>query len=482
VAHGTVAHAEDLDDRRLLLGGLAISGGILAGMFLGSGILVGLAVLSAFVAGLSFPALGLVVLAVMGPLKPPPVVPAPGFNLVLVAAILLGCVYQLPISRTSLHPRAPLLLLSAFVFYAFVQQLPDMASGYAGVQSHDIGYLFFQLLTGFGALVAAGFVLRGRSPYPFLVALLISGTFAAILAILTANGVRDARLANLIPTPDVASRATGPFGNPNSFGQLVAYAGALAAAWLVGTQSRRLRSLLLLSFGIMAYALSLSLSRGGAATLLAGLVALAFARSRTLGFAAAGAALILVIVGYPMFVEWRLATEGGPGSSAAAAALAASDEGRLGAILAAPALFASSPIFGIGFGQYKYMSALVTDQGAGLAAHNWYGTVLAEQGVAGILLWLLMLVAVGVWLRSRPARPRSIGLAMFGAVVVGCLFLEPPTSFQTSVLPIIVLTGALVGQWGGRIAATGKEGSRMPAGAAHRPATIRRPADVAGPG
>lgn len=479
VSRGLTARAGLLDDGPLLIAGLAISGGIVAGMFLESGLLTTVSAFAAILASLFVPALGLVVLAFMGPLKPTLVIPAPGFNLILVAAILLGCVYQLAFSRTRLRAAPPLLLLSAFVLYAFVQQLPDMATGYASVQSHDVGYLFFQLLTGFGALVAAGFVLRNRSPYPFLVALLGSATFAAALAIVTADSVPLGGLANLMPPSDIDSRSTGPFGNPNSFGQLLAYASVLAAGWFASAHSLRLKSGLLIAVGIMGYAISLSLSRGAVATLFAGLVTLAFSRSRALGFVAAGVALAVAIVGYPVFLEWRLMIEAGAASSAAVAELGGSDESRFAAILAGPALLATSPVFGIGFGQYKYMSAMVTDQGAGLVAHNWYGTVLAEQGLLGIVLWLLMLVTVWMWLRSRPASPRTIGYAMLGAVIVGCLFLEPPTSFQTSVLPAVVLTGALVGGWAGRTRGTSLDGHRKPAGAGHRSAVLGRPVEAA---
>ncbi len=453
---------------------MAIAGGVVVGMFLESGTLMGVAAFAAFGAGIVNPALGLVILAFMGPLRPPPAIPAPGFDIILVGAILLGSVYRLPVSRARVRVSPPLLLLFAFVLYAFVQQLPDMASGYAGAQAHDVGFLFYQLLTGLGTVVAAGFVMRGRSPYPFLVALLASATLAALLGIVTADGVPYARLANLMPPADVASRATGPFGNPNSFGQLLAYAIAAAAAWFAATHTVRVRVGLLAAIGIMLLAVSLSLSRGAAATLLAGLVALAFARGRAIGFAAVAGALALVVVGYPLLVDWRLTTEAGSASSAAAAQLAASDAGRLGAILAGPALFATSPIFGIGFGQYKYLSGLVTDQGAGLVAHNWYGTVLAEQGMLGIALWLLLLVTVGLWLWSRPARPRLVGFATFGAVIVGCLFLEPPTSFQTSALPAMVLTAALVGNWAPSAGPACAESRRI------RPGASRRPTEAAG--
>lgn len=479
-SRGSVSRLGLPEDGWLLIAGLAISGGIVAGMFLESTTLMGLAAFAALLLGVLYPPLGLIVLALMGPLRPPPAIPAPGFNLILVAAILLGCVYRLPFNRTRLNASRPLLLLSAFVLYVFIQQLPDMATGYVGSRSHDVGFLFYQLLTGLGTVVAAGFVLRGRSPYPFVVALLLSATFAAVLGIVTADGVPFAGLANLMSPSDVASRAAGPFGNPNSFGQFLAYASVLVAGLFVTSHSLRIRATLLVMVGVMAFAVSLSLSRGAIATLFAGLVALAFARSRALGFAAVVVALVLVIVGYPMFVEWRLTTETGSASSAAAAELAASDEGRLSAVLAGPALFAMSPIFGIGFGQYKYMSALVADQGAGLVAHNWYGTVLAEQGLLGIILWLLTLVSIAVWLRSRPALPRSIGFAMLGALVVGCLFLEPPTSFQTSVVPAILLTAALVGAWERRAVGVGTEGQRTSAGAGHQTGTGRRLVEAAG--
>lgn len=438
-----------MNGARLLVVGLAIAGAIVAGMLVGSRIVMLVSASAALLAGLVSPPLGLVVLAFMGPLRPPPVIPAPGFNLILTACIVLGCLYRLPIMAKRPRASPALLLLFAFVGYVFVQQVPEMLTGYAGVRSHDIGFLFFQLVTGLGVVLAAGFVLRGLSPYPYLTAVLLSAVLAATLGIVTADGVPFARLENLLAPSDVGSRASGAFGNPNSFGQLLAYASVLAVALLVITDSVRVKAALAIALGIMAFAVSLSLSRGAIATLLAGLVALAFARSRVLGIAVSGIALGLVAVAYPLFVEWRLTVEAGAASAAAAALLETSDESRLAAVLAGPELFAMSPILGIGFGQYRYFSALVTDEGAGLVAHNWYGTVLAEQGIVGIVLWLLLLVAVALWLRERPARPRQVGFAMLGAVMVGSLFLAQPTSFQISILPAVILTGALVADWGG---------------------------------
>jgi hypothetical protein len=432
---------------KLLALGLGIAFTIVVGMALESRILTTGGVFAALAMAVAFPQAGLIVLAAIGPLKPPAVIPAPGFEVALVGATLVGSLLRLPVDRRPRTVSPALLALVAFVTYAFLSQLPSFLSAYRSQAAHDIGFLFYQLATGFGAIVIAGFVLRGRSPYPVFIALLASGVLAAALAILTADG-GGGLLANLVAKADVGSRANGPFGNPNSFGQCMAYGAILSVTWAWLLRRTAFRWILLGTAAIFTYAVAISLSRGAVAALLAGLVAFAFSRNRTAGVAAIIAALALVGIGYPLFVEYRVSLDFAAHSAAAVAELNSSDAGRLGAVLAGPALFAMSPIFGIGFGQYKYMSGLVTTAGAGLVAHNWYGTVLAELGTVGTVLWGLVLVAVARWMWRRPSVPRTMGGSMFVAVVVGCLFLEPPTAFQTSVIPALVVAAALVADWG----------------------------------
>ena len=79
---------------------------------------------AAFVTAVAFPYAGLAILAFAASLVPPPVVPAPGFHAVLVGAILLGCVYRLPIERPRLAPHPVVAILGAFALYALVQQIP----------------------------------------------------------------------------------------------------------------------------------------------------------------------------------------------------------------------------------------------------------------------------------------------------------------------------------------------------------------------
>src|SRR5262245_34332514 len=77
----------------------AISAALLIGMGFGVGPLTTAASVVAFGAAVVSPPTGLLIIAFMGPLKPPDTIPAPGFDLLLVGATVLGCIYRLPIDR-----------------------------------------------------------------------------------------------------------------------------------------------------------------------------------------------------------------------------------------------------------------------------------------------------------------------------------------------------------------------------------------------
>jgi O-antigen ligase len=466
VGRAASAQLPAANDGLVLVLGLLIGAGLLVGMAFGVGAITLTAFAVAVVAAIVNPAVGLVTLAFMAPLKSPLGLPQPGLDALLVVAVLAGCLYRLPIERPKLSLGAPLLFLLAFVLYAFVQQLPQMVSGYSGDEGHLVSSLFLQLLICVGTVMAAGIVLLGRRPYPFLAALLVSASLAASLAILANGPSVGPQLANLLgQASDV--RAIGPFGNPNSFGQFLASALTLTAACLVSSRSHLVRLGLVTTGVVLLAGLALSLSRGGMVALFAGLVALVYARtrSRRLGIAAVAVGLALLLVVYPAFVEWRLVSQTGSALEAAKVSLAQSDEGRLSGAVAGLALFGSAPIFGVGFGQYSLFTVSLAGTTAPIAAHNWYMNVLGEEGLVGILIWLLLMIAVAARLPSRSQIPRTIGYAVGINFAVGSMFLEPPTSFQTSALTLIVLTAALVANWTDDlknpiIAATKREAAR----------------------
>ena len=430
---------------------VALSGAIVGGMAVDIAPVAALATLGAIAMAVISPQVGLAILAFMAPLKPPAVIPAPGFDTVLVGAIILGCIYRFPIDRPRWRVTAPLLLLLAFVLFIAVAQLPDMAAGWVGDIGHLVGYQFFQLLTALGTVIAAGYVLSGRSPYLVLGMALAGAAFTALIACVTfLVPTAGTPLANLIVATTDGTRATGPFGNPNYLGVFAALALAGAAGLAFTARSWTMRAVLSGTAILIAAGLAVSLSRGAFVAGAVGVAVVLLSRSRRFGIAALLVGALAALVIYPAFVEARLVSETGAASAAAYAATAESDAGRLMGVLAGPQIFLSSPLVGVGFGHYAAMSVIVGGTSVPIDAHNWYMNVLAEEGLVGIVLWVLLQVAIVLELRKRPARARTIGLAVLAALAAGSLFLEPPTSYQTVALPCIFLVAALVAEWGPR--------------------------------
>jgi O-antigen ligase len=455
---------------RPLLQALPICVVILAGMALGSGALSTAGALGAWAAAIISPPAGLAILAFMTPLKSP-VLAAPGFNTFLVGAILLGCVYRLPIDRPNLRPSLALLLLLAFTLYVAVQQLPELAAGYPGPVSHHIGYLFIQFSTLAAVAVAAAYVTRGRAVAPFLAASLLGAVVAAILTI-AVYVLPAGPLANLVVQPEPGSRVVGPFGDPNYFGLFQATAISAALAMYVIARSRRVRLLLAGTLIVLGIAFAIALSRAALVALAAGVVTLAFTRSRRTGLLAVLAVAVFVFVVYPVYLQLRLLADAGAlPATQAALVLERSDASRLAAALAGPQMFMTSPVFGIGFGQYPLMSGRYT--GYPIESHNWYMNVLAEQGLVGVLLWVPMLAAITRALVRATSPARSVGLAVFVTYAVGSVFLQPPYSVQTSAFAVIVVVTALAGSWS-QLAATGGAGAN-PAEWDAEQRSLRRP-------
>jgi len=431
-------------DRGLLIA-LAIGAAIVAGIALGVAPLQIAASVLALIAAVASPPVGLAVLAFMAPLKSPPAIPAPGFNTLLVIAILLGSIYRLPIDRPSLRPSLPILLLLGFILYATAQQVPALASGYSDAQSHHIGYLFIQLATLAGVVLAAAMVLRGRSPVPFLVAGLLGALIAAVLAIAIAM-LPAGSVGSLVDYPDATSRPVGPFGDPNYFSLFQATAIAASLGVAVISRSRRIRIVLVSVAAVLGLGIVIALSRAALVALAAGIIVLAFTRSRRFGFATLATLAVLALVAYPLFLEQRLAADAGALSLAQqSVGLQRSDESRLAAALVGPQMWATSPIFGIGFGEYPLTTARFI--GYSIESHNWYMNVLAEQGLVGVALWLPMLAAVGLRLYRLAPTPKVVGVAVFVTYIVGSAFLQPPLSVQTSAFAVIAVVAALIGDW-----------------------------------
>lgn len=442
-----ISGARDHDLQTLLVA-LLLGGAVLMGMAADSALLTFVGASVAIFAALMFPSIGLATLAFMVPLQPPEVFSPFGFHAVLVVGILGGCILRLPIERPRLRMNALVFLLLGWLAFVTVQVLPELLTAYSDTQGAFVLGQFKQILIGFGAVMAAGLVLSQRSPYPSIAAGLVSAALAGILAIVSAAGLDvGSPLSHLMAESIGGLRASGPFGNSNYFGFFAATAITAAAGLVVGGKSRRARSLALAACALLGVALALSYSRGALIAFAVGAVSLAFLRNRFLGFVVLGAALVAIVVGYPAFLQLRLDVTFGSIGDDAYLAAELSDLERARAGLAGIQLFLSSPMFGVGFGQFHFLTASIVGDQAVTFSHNWYVNVLAEQGIVGGFIWALLVVAIVRSLRSRPVFPRSVGAAVLVVYLVGSLFAEPPTSFQSSGFALLLVTAALVSDW-----------------------------------
>jgi hypothetical protein len=434
--------------------------GIVVGMAAAITPITALATVGALGAALVMPYAGLAIVAFMGPLIPPSVIPAPGFAMALVGSTLLGCIYRLPVDRPRLHVGFPVLLMFAMILFVTVQQSPEMLAGYGSAADHGVGYLYLQLLTGFGAIVAAIWILDGRSPFPILAMALAGAVTAALIALIPFLAPSlTGFLARVSGPPFDLVRAVGTFSNPNFMGGSAAMSMVAAVALFAGAESRRVRAILLGCAMILGIAVIISFSRGALITALVGLVIVGLTRSRRTAIAVLLGGLVAALVVWPAFVEWRILNVAGSISADAVQATAESDANRLSGALAGVSLFLSSPIVGVGFGHYLANAQQIP--GVTASAHNWYTYLLGEQGIVGTFLFMSVLIALAIKLRFLPEWPRTVGVSVLAAFATACLFLEVPTSFQTFAIPAVVIVAAFAGTWPSRAVQSAPEPSPL---------------------
>lgn len=441
------------------MAGVSVGGFIVASMIVGSAMVALLASLVALAVSVISPFTGMIALAFAAPLARPLVIPAPGIYVAMAAAMLFGVILRLPIERPRLRwPSPEVVLLGAFLVYVTSHVLGGRLVGDVGQSGEVIRSSFARLTEGVMTFGVAHIVLRGRSPYPVLAALLFSALLGSIVAISQIVGA-EGFFGDLIKPTEVLGRITGTFVDPNYFGAYLAAMITLAVASAVNAQAPRLRLGLLALAVPLSVALAFTQSRGAIAALLAGLIAIAFTRSRRAGLVATGILVIVTAIGYPAFSEWRF----GDNADAVAGNVSADalTAGRAGAWFSGADLFASSPLFGVGFGQFRDESSV------GIAAHNWYVQVLAELGIAGFALWALFTAAILLALRRKSKPARAVGYPVLVVWMVAGLSLAPPTAFEVTGPVLIIVAAASVAVWvpgeiAARATASGGRGPERP--------------------
>jgi O-antigen ligase len=389
------------------------------------------------------PPTGLAVLVLLIPFREPAGFGPMGFYLVLATGILLGCLARLPRDRPL---RLELLWAVLLGFGAFATlQVLATPSDFLGQQMLSATLQLAGLAGGGAVLLAAQHLLRTRDPGPYLDLAVISGSVVAGLAVASevSGGAVQAALSSVYGIGLLQDRAIGTFSNANYFG-LFAVTTLLVAIQRASFGAPWRRALTAGAAALISVAVLLSFSRGALLAAAFGVIALAFSRNKRTGIAAICLCLVTGILLYGSFSAARFAvTNPTQSSSAALLGQQSSDEGRLTAGLVGFQLFRQDPIFGIGFGQYHFVSPRYLAGNQATYSHDWYVNVLAEQGLVGISLMALAAVLVAARVRrSTPAR-RGLAVSMLCAYAVGCLFTEAPGQLQTSGVAWLVVGAAL---------------------------------------
>ena len=402
-------------DFRVTFAGLAVGALIVASMMGGSSMLALFASAIAMAASVVSPLTGMIALAFAGPLTRPLVIPPPGVYVAMVAAMLFGVILRLPAARPRLRlPSTEVLLLGAFLVYAAAHLLGGRLDGYPGAPTTEIASLFARLTESVVTFGIAYVLLRGRSPYPILTALLASAAVGSSFGLAQQLGAEGV-FGNLVDAPGASGRISGVLGNPNYYGAYLGSMAVLAVACAVNARSVRLKAVLLALASLLSATLLLTQSRGALVAFMAGFITIIFIRSRRMGVVSVVVLALIVAIAYPIFSDWRF--DGDAPASVAGISTAA---GRTEAWSAAGDIFASSPLFGVGLGRFMEESP------GGIAAHNWYVQVLAELGIVGFIIWSLFMVAVVLALRKRPRPARSVGYSVLVVWLVASLTMSPP--------------------------------------------------------
>jgi O-antigen ligase len=289
------------------------------------------------------------------------------------------------------------------------------------------------------ALLFALLVRYEWTPRLLRAALLVLVGLALLLALV---GFVEYATRTLLLNPRVISsnqfqsyfRVNSLFFDPNIYGRFLVVVMTLLAAVLLWGRERRQTLLAGGALAVLWGALVLTLSQSSLAALLVALGILAALRFDwrpvAVVAAAALAAGALVVAAFPG--ELRLNTGRGERS------LNDSTSGRADLIRGGIDLFAERPLQGWGAGAFEEefrRERKTSNERAAVASHTIPITVAAEQGVGGLLLYLVVLLAAFVRLLrgARAVAARAAVAGAFAALVIHtwlyAAFLEDPLSW-----------------------------------------------------
>ena len=422
----------DRDPRVALLGGL-LGAAVFAAQLSGHQLLVQALAMGLIALAVLAPTAGLTGVAALVALRPPVLLGIVGFAPTLVFATLLGCAIRLLLERPSLKLRLATL---AIVLYWAVCVYDYLRVGGFIDLSGEIGTTVWvvDIWAGLALLLAAIYLGTRMGRDVLFATILVAVSLAAVMGLITWSPELLSSFGRLtfLRLTEYSGRAIGPFFNPNYFGVCEGLAFVFIVAWPGGPDSRWWRIARLVAGLCAGCGVVIAMGRGAIIAVEVGLVMLAFQRGRRTGLVGMVATVFFLLVIFPWFMDWRLSITYGPDLQRAHEVLDESSGWRLDTLKAGLKLFRDHPIFGVGIGQFHYLSPKYLAPGVGITyAHNWFMDVLAEQGLLGVGAFSLMVLGIGRTL-LRSAAPGARGsLAIFAVFLVSCLTVEPVSSLQT---------------------------------------------------
>jgi O-antigen ligase len=335
-----------------------------------------------------------------------------------------------------------MLFLAGYLVVSAVSLLPAL-TGYPAGQVSSATLEFIHLASGVGVFLLGVYLFRTVPVRPILRLLTVTAVLAALIAIaeFTGVGTLPSLLGGLGGTAG-EGRAHSFFSNSNYFAFFSAQALVMLVE-LVAIERRARRATAAAAAVLVAIGLVLTLSRGGYLGGAVGLFVLLALRRPRAALALAGAAVLAVLVLYPVFLAFRLEISAGAADLGAYLDQQRSEHWRELAFGAGIQMFLGAPVFGIGFGMFQFLSPAYIGFSPATYSHNQWLDLLAEQGLVGMGFMLATLTGLVVALRRSTHALRLGALAMLAAYAVESLFINSLTSVQISGPLFLVLAAAL---------------------------------------
>lgn len=422
--------------------GLAIGGLLILAMASGLQPVAGsIAVLSLLVA-FALPYSGLALVAVLVPLHDVELAPI-AFDVLLVGAFAAGQLCRAVVEPPRVRISIGVVLVTGYLLLSGLTLVPALTL-YDWDQTSSSIALFLGMVAGFAAAGFAALAFIRRDARPILAALLLSSTLAALVALGAFSIGQSVGLPirGLISTQVWDSRAFGPFFNSNYLGFFVSQSFLLALGW--AGVSRGFGRIALAGIALIAaVALVATFSRGSLIGTAIGIVVLSWTRSRRLALSLIVLLVVVVTLLYPTFLDARLDVTFGDNSLEAFADQSRSEQWRVDTIDAGLGLFARQPVFGVGFGSFQFLSPWYVGDSPVTYAHDWWVSILAEQGIVGSVAFAAIVVWLVIAIRRARHPLRGTALALISAYAISSFFIDSVTALNISIVAWLTIAAVL---------------------------------------